>query len=48
MQIAAKKEINRQMEEMFSSEFKDFDDNSQLNKLIDRQSKKLKAADWAK
>ena len=48
MQNATKKEISKQVEELLNAEFKDFDDNTSLSKLISRQSKKLKTSQWAK
>ena len=48
MQNATKKEISKQVEELLNAEFKDFDDNASLGKLISRQSKKLKTSQWAK
>ena len=48
MQNATKKEISKQVEELLNAEFKDFDDNASLGKLINRQSKKLKTSQLAK
>lgn len=48
VQTAAKKEISRQVLELFGNVFKDLDDNGNLRKLVERQTQKSKSADWAK
>ena len=46
LQNIVKKEVSKQIEILLTANFPEFDDNTLLDKLIDKQSKRQKASDY--